>query len=180
VFNLVLTTLAIALTALVTVGTMVNLNPEMGVRRTTTETVATSYRSFEGAVSAYRISNGGSVPPASNPPVPYSSGTGEPWGSLAPYMSGSRAAGGGAGNLVAVTGLDWTYATDGAGKAYICLSNANGGAVPPAVRQGVSAAVGKTSGAILGRTCGGTASADAASSTDASPYAATFYVQAGG
>ncbi len=163
-FQLVLAVMGISLTALVLVAGLSSLTPDYGVRRVTTETVATSYRGFEGAVSAYRISNGGSKPPPSVI-------AGEPWASLGPYMPN--------GAMAEVHGMGWSYVTR-SGAGYLCLSKRPDQPVSRAVREGVAVAASRVDGTAVGRDCSGASDANAAPDSPETPFAATFPVQAGG
>lgn len=162
-FQLVLAVMSIALTAAVVSAGASYLTPDYGVRRVTAETVTTSYRGFEGAVSAYRISNGGSKPPPST-------FAGEPWASLSPYMPHS---------LAPVHGMSWSY-VQRAGAGYLCLSRNGESPVSRAVREGAAVAASRVDGAVVGRQCTGEADSTAAPDAAETPYAVAFPVQAGG
>lgn len=174
-YQLLLATLAIVLTALVTVGGISYMNPDFGIRRTTTENVTTSYRSFDGAVSAYRISNAGTRPPASVPAQPSTAPAGEPWASLRPYLAGSAAGGGLNGSMVNVQGMDWVYGVDPVRGAFLCLRSRPGETVGPAIREGLALATERVSNAFVGSAClDGTPS-----SSPQDPYSLTFMLQSG-
>ena len=174
-YHLFLATLAIILTALATVGGAGYLSTDFGVRKTTSETVVTSYRAFEGAVSAYRISNGGARPRPSSPPAPATNPSAEPWVSVRPYLASASLGGGLGGALVTVPGMDWTYGIDSTRGAYLCLSSQLGWSTPKAVRDGLGLAAERAAQGFVGQGC---LDAQPSASPD-SPFALTLLLQAG-
>lgn len=174
-FHLVTVVIGIALTALVVTGGISYMHGDIGVRRETTERVIMSYRTFDAAVSAYRVSNQGAVPspPIGNPANPA-------WKSqMATYFPNSvkewDASNNKLGPFAAPAGMEWTYSVRADGKPYVCLVTSHG-EVSKAVHEGLMIAASKTADAVMAKRCG----ASTSDITYDGEIALTFYLQAGG
>lgn len=176
-FHLVTVVIGIALTALVVTGGISYMHTDIGVRRDTTERVTMSYRTFDAAVSAYRVSNQGAVPSA---PLGNAFAMNAAWRSqMATYFPRATKewaeSGHKLGPFAAPPGMDWTYGVLPNGTPFVCLASVSG-AIPKAVHDGLVLAAQRAAEAIPSKNCGSTtvnASFDGA-------MALTFFLNSGG
>lgn len=174
-FHLVTVVIGIALTALVVSGGVSYMHGDVGVRRETTERVTMSYRTFDAAVSAYRVSNQGAVP---SPPL--GNGQNQAWKSqMSTYFPPSvrqwDAGGNALGPFAAPVNMEWSYAVRTDGRPYVCLSTRDG-QVSKAVHEGLAMAATRAADAVMAKRCG---ASDSDLDYDGA-IALTFYLQAGG
>lgn len=176
-FHLVTVVMGIALTALVVAGGVSYMHSDIGLRRETTERVTMSYRTFDAAVSAYRISNQGAVPSA---PLGNAFAENAAWRSqMATYFprptkewaeSGHKL-----GPFAAPSGMDWTYGVLPNGVPFVCLTGVSG-PISKAVHDGLVLAANRAAEAIPSKSCGSSAADTAFDGV----MALTFFLNSGG
>lgn len=174
-YQLVLAVLSVALTALVVAGGASYMSPDWGSRRTTADLATLSYQSFDAALSAYRASNGGTLPPVAPTGASLSSNA-MPWPVLRPYLGARAEPDSRVVSLAPVQGMEWHYLAD-SGGGVLCLASIGGGRlVPRSVRAGLTQSAGRASHAYVGRDC---LNKDESAVSDEGPFAVTWRIVSG-
>jgi len=176
--QLVIAVLSIALTALVVTGGASYMSSDWGRRRFTADLANLSYQSFDAALTAYRASNGGSLPPTPGSEPSGLSRNAMPWPVLRPYLGARADADSRVVSLAPVPGMEWYYLADSSG-GILCLASVGGEGLPPvpaSVRAGLRNSADRASLAYVGRAC---LDRDDSALTGDGPFAVTWRVSTG-